>query len=197
MLNPIETAFTSGVTLYAVIHSPAGTVWNNTTSAWVAYAGGSWADYAVPLTEQGASGYYSAAFPAGAAGAILPSEVLYQQAGGTPATTDAPATGVGQSQGVDVASISASVVAAINLSLSALSMKQGAVAATPASTALKIYTNLTDTVNAYGGRLLIFTSGVLIRQVANIVSFTPTGAYLTLAGALTAAPAVADTFIIV
>lgn len=195
MPNPIETAFTSGVTLYAIIHNPNGKVWNNVTLAWEAYNGALWTQYAIAMTEQGTSGYYSGTYPA-TANDVLASEIVYQQAGGTPSLADAPATGVGQSQGVDLAAIRASVIAAANLNLSSLSMIQGAVAA-GTSTALKVYTNLTDTVNAYQGRIIVFTSGALIRQVANIASFTPTGAYLTLSGALTAAPAVGATFIII
>ena len=196
-LNPIETVFSSGVTLYAVIHNPDGTIWNNVDLAWEAYNGANWAEYAVPLVEQGASGYYAGAFPAGAAG-VLTSDVVYKQAGGSPPTIDAPATGIGQSQGVDVAAIKASVVAASNLNKSLLTMIQGAVTSSGTSTASKIYTDLSDTADdVYQGRIVVFTSGDLIRQVANIAAYDGAGKFLTLAGAFTEAPAVADAFIIV
>lgn len=196
-LNPLETVFSSGVTLYAVIHNPDGTIWNANTAAWEAYNGANWAQYAVPLVEQGASGYYLGAFPAGAAG-VLTSDVVYQQAGGTPATIDAPATGIGQSQGVDVAAIRTSVTAASNLNISALSMIQGVITATGTTTASKIFTGLTDSgINIYQGRLFIVTSGAIVRAVANIASYNQTEKSITLAGALPAIPATGVTFLIV
>ena len=196
-LNPLETVFSSGVTLYAVIHNPDGTIWNANTAAWEAYNGANWVQYAVPLVEQGASGYYRGTFPAGAAG-VLTSDVVYQQAGGSPATIDAPATGVGQSQGVDVAAIRTSVTAASNLNISALSMIQGVITATGTTTASKIFTGLTDAgINIYQGRLFIVTSNALVRAVANIASYNQTEKSITLAGTLPGIPTVDTTFLIV
>ena len=198
MLNPIETAFTSGVTLYAVIHNPGGFVWNNVTLAFEAFNQAMWAQYAVPLTEQGTSGYYSAAFPVGAAGSVLTSEVIYQQVLATPQAADAPATGVGQSQGVDVAALATSVLAVSNMQVSALTMIQGEVSSDGVSTPLVVYYNDPVTlVDTYGGRIIVFTSGDLIRQVANIQSYDAINKCLTLSGALTSAPIIGDTFIIV
>ena len=197
-LNPIETAFTSGVTLYAVIHNPGGFVWNNVTLAFEAFNQAMWAQYAVPLTEQGTSGYYSAAFPVGAAGSQLTSEVIYQQALATPQTADAPATGVGQSQGVDVAALGTSVLAVSNLQVSALSMYQGSVSSDGLSTTKRVYFNDPVTlVDTYGGRIIVFTSGDLIRQVANIEVYNALLKYADIAGALTSAPVIGDTFIII
>ena len=196
-MNPVETTYSSGSTLYAVIHHTDGRVWNDITELWEAFDDSKWVQYSIPLTEQGASGYYRAAYPAGAAG-VLTTEVVYNQAGGSPGTVDAPATGVGQSQGVDVAAIKTNVVSASNLEQSLSSMIQGAVTAIGTSTASKIYTDLSDAAaNVYQGRIIIFTSGVLIRQVANILSYDETDNFLTVAGPFTAAPALADTFIIV
>lgn len=194
-MNPIETVYTSGSTLYAVVHHTDGRVWNQVNQAFEAYNAANWAEYAVALTEQGA-GYFRGTFPAAAAGDFLTTEVVYLQAGGAPALIDAPATGVGQSQGVDVASVAKSVTAATRLALTLGNMATGSVAA-GVSTASAFFTDLADTVNAYQGRIVLFTSGVLIRQVANIVSFNPTTNVLTVAGPFTAAPGLADTFIIV
>lgn len=196
-MNPIETVYTSGSTLYAVVHHTDGRVWNQVNQAFEAYNAANWAEYAVPLVEQGASGYYIGTFPAGAAG-VLTSDVVYQQAGGTPATIDAPATGIGQSQGVDVAAIRTSVTAASNLNISALSMIQGVITATGTTTASKIFTGLTDSgINIYQGRLFIVTSGAIVRAVANIASYNQTEKSITLAGALPAVPATGVTFLIV
>lgn len=196
-LNPIETTYSSGSTLYAVIHHTDGRVWNNIEEAWEAFEDAKWAQYAIAMTEQGSSGYYRAEYPAGAGG-VLTTEVVYNQAGGTPALGDAPATGVGQSQGVDVAAIKTNVIAASNLQKSLSSMIQGAVTALGTSTASKIYTDLSDAAaNVYQGRIMIWTSGALIRQVGNILSYDATDNFLIVSGPFTEAPGVADTFIIV
>ena len=196
MANPIETAFSSGATLYAVVHHTDGRVWNNTNSAWEAYSGALWAQYAVALTEQGTSGYYRGTFPTGATD-VLSTEVVYQQSGGTPALGDAPATGIGQSQGVDIAAVKTSVTAALNHKTALLGMIIATVTSSGTSTALKIYCDLADTVDAYQGRVVLFASGALIRQVGNIVSYDATGHFLTMASGFTAAPVVGTTFIIV
>ena len=197
-MNPIETVFSSGVTLYAVIHHTDGTVWNNVNLAYEAYNDANWASYAIALTEQGTSGYYRGTFPAGAVGDFLTTEVVYQQAGGSPALGDAPATGVGQSQGVDVAAIKNSVLAAQNLRLSALSMKQCSIVATGTTTAMKLFTDLTDAgINIYQGRLVVVSSGALIRSMANIASYNQTEKSLTLAGALPGIPALGVTLLII
>ena len=196
-MNPLETTFSSGATLYAVIHNPDGRIWNNVMEEWEAFNEANWAEYAVPLTEQGTSGYYRADFPAGAAD-ILSSDVVYQQAGVAPDTVDAPATGIGQSQGVDIAAIKSSVVAASNLNKSLLTMIQGAITSGGTSTASKVFTDLADDTDyVYVGRIIVFTSGVLVRQVGNITAFNAIEHSVTVGGPFTQAPGVADTFIIV
>lgn len=196
-MNPIETTYSSGATLYAVVHHTDGRIWNNDGSAWEAFNDARWAQYAIPMTEQGSSGYYRAEYPEDAGG-VLTTEVVYNQADVAPALGDAPATGIGQSQGVDVAAIKANVTAASNLEKSAGSMIQGAVTSAGASTVSVIYTDLDDTItNAYQGRLLVFVTGNLIHQVANISAYNAVTHTITVAGPFTEAPAVADAFIIV
>ena len=75
----------SGLTVYSVIRSSTGTVWNG--SAFVSYNEANWTTYAVSLTEQGTSGYYVGDFPAVSAGAY--NVEARQRAGGSPAVTDA------------------------------------------------------------------------------------------------------------
>lgn len=197
--NPIETAFSSGATLYAVIHHTDGRVWNNVSLLYEAYNDANWGSYAIAMTEQGVSGYYRGSFPALAAGDFLTTEVVYQQAGlPGPALGDAPATGIGQSQGVDVAAIAKSATAAARLALSLGGMITGTVTSAVTPTATVFSTDLPDTTpNVYQGRLILFTSGGLIRQVGNISAYSATNAKITVAGPFTAAPAVADAFIIV
>lgn len=198
MSNPIETTFSSGATLYAVIHHTDGTVWNESLQVFEAYDDAKWAQYAIALTEQGSSGYYRGTFPAGAKGDFLTTEVVYQQAGGSPTLGDAPATGVGQSQGFDVAAIAKSCVAAQRLAISLGGMITGAVTSAAAPTASEFTTDLPDTANnVYQGRLMLFYTGGLLRQVANIAAFNGTTKAIKVAGPYTAAPGVADAFIIV
>jgi hypothetical protein len=78
----------AGATLYALIRKKSdGTVWNG--SAFVSFSAGDIATYDVPLTDQGGD-YYSADFPSGIAQGVVCGVVIYEQAGGTPATTDEP-----------------------------------------------------------------------------------------------------------
>lgn len=195
-LNPIETTYSSGSTLYAVAHHTDGRIWNNTLLVWESYNDARWAQYAIPLTEQGVSGYYRADYPEGAGG-ILSTEVVYNQAGVAPALGDAPATGVGQSQGVDVAAVKTDVDAASNLQKSLSTETQGAITSSGVSTDSMLFTDLDDLLDVHQGRLLIMTSGDCLRAVANIASYNPVTHALSLAGPLPAAPGVADSFIIV
>lgn len=77
---------TTGRTLYAVLRSATGTVYNTAGAAFEAYNASNWTSYDIALTEQGTSGYYVGDMPAVAAG-IYAVEVRWQ-AGGSPATTD-------------------------------------------------------------------------------------------------------------
>ena len=86
----IESIFTSGQTLYAVIRNRLnGQVWNNNSLAFEVFNSAHWAQYAIALTEQTGSGYYSATRPAGLAG-FLTSDSIYQQGGGSPTIGDTP-----------------------------------------------------------------------------------------------------------
>lgn len=198
MSNPIETTYSSGSNLYAVIHHTDGRVWDEALQIYSAFNEANWASYAIPLTEQGTSGYYRATFPAGAVGDFLTTEVVYNQAGIAPATVDAPATGVGQSQGVDVAAIAKSCIAASRLALTLGGMATGSVTSAVAASASSFPTTLDDAdANVYQGRLVLFLTGNLIRQVANIAAYTPINGIISVAGPFTEAPGVADAFIIV
>lgn len=65
MASEIQLAYgVSGRFFYAVVRSTQGEVWNVSFSQLEAYNGSNWPDYAVPLTEQGTSGYYVGDFPA-------------------------------------------------------------------------------------------------------------------------------------
>jgi hypothetical protein len=83
MANEIHAYGETGLTLYAILLNTAGQVWNG--SSFAAIAALDWGDYDIALTET-TSGIYYANLPAVSAGEY--SYVVYEQAGGSPATTD-------------------------------------------------------------------------------------------------------------
>lgn len=83
MSNELHAETTTGLTLYAVLLSSTGQVWNG--AAWEAIAGANWLTYDLAMTEA-AAGIYLATMPSVAAGAY--SYVVYSQAGVNPAITD-------------------------------------------------------------------------------------------------------------
>lgn len=85
MARELRAIYNGSATLYAVIFRVADDyVWNGTT--WEAYVNGNVATYDVALTARGGD-VYNADMPSGiAAGDYY--YVIYQQAGGSPATTD-------------------------------------------------------------------------------------------------------------
>ena len=200
---PVETLYGSGATLYFVLRSfinNARVVWNASTGAWEAYNSAHWSQYAIPMTEDAGSGYYSGVYPAAAitaaSGDELPptTEVVYVQAGAGPLLTDAPATGIGNSQGVNVWSINRSSTAAQNLQQSADCMVPGACAGTPTITGA--LTNLTSTqVGAFIGRSIVFYSGGAVEQASIITGYDGAGNLTWIA--LASAPVAGDLFIIV
>lgn len=92
MANEIFTRYTAGLNLYAVVFK-GNQVWNG--SSFGTPAAGSWASYAIALTEvqiTGAASRYVADFPAiGATPAKCQIEI-FLRAGGSPAVTDNPLT---------------------------------------------------------------------------------------------------------
>ena len=193
-MQPIEAIYQTGVNLYVVLHNPNGQVWNTNSQAWEAYNSAHWSNYAISLTEQTGSGYYSAAMPSGI-GAVLPTEVTYVQAGGSPTLGDAPAF-VGQSQGTNVAAVVGDVQAADNLEQSLSSEVPGA-AATGTLSLTQATTNLTNAnAGAYRGRALLWISGALAGIAALITDYATAGGLLTFTP-VPVAPSNGDKFIIV
>lgn len=92
MAGELQFAYgTSGRTVYAVVRTTTGTVWNGT--AFAAFNAANWSTYAVSMTEQGASGYYVGNFPAVSAGLYFVE--VRDRAGGSPAVSD-PVAGSGE-----------------------------------------------------------------------------------------------------
>jgi len=195
MRYPIETTNQPGMTIYAIIHHPDGRVWNDSDEAWEAFNVGNWSLYAIPLAEQGASGYYRADYPAAVAG-VLTTEALYLQASTAPNVGDIPSIGLGQSQGSAIAAVNDDTVAADNLKKNLKSMAPGkAVAGT--LTVTQMTTDLSDTADGvYIGRLVVWTTGALIRRTAYVTAYAGSTRKLTF-GAVSVAPAADDEFLII
>lgn len=195
---PLQAVFNTGATLYKVLHNPNAQVWNPATGpsgAWENFNGANWAQYGVPLTEQAGTGYYRATYPAGI-GAVLTSEVTYQQAGGGPVVGDTPIAQPDQSQGQNVAAIAGDPDVADTLQQNLSVVARGAAAGVPTTSVIP--TDLTVAqANAFAGRSVVFTSGAAFECAGRIVSYNPTAGVLTLAAPLAVAPAAADTFVIV
>lgn len=193
MNYPIETTNASGMSLYAILRA-LGKVWNNVSKVWVTFNPGDWALYAVPLVEDGQSGYYSTELPAEISG-VLVTEVIYSQGGGTPSQGDAPPCTIGQSQGVAVAAIGDSVDAAQALLDNLGIMGRGAAVAGTLSTS-QMTTDLSDTAdNIYVPRLIVWTSGALTRKASYVSAYDGATRKLTFS-AVAVAPAIGDKFII-
>lgn len=194
---PITATYTVGATLYAVITSPAGTFWNTISQTFEAFNAGNWAQYAVPMAEYPGTSYYSAAYPTGIAG-VLTSELLFAQAGGSPALSDAPAFTVIQSQGKNVGAVGNLWQSAQNMAFSLGTQQLGAIVGTPVSS-LVLPTNLTSTeLDAYAGRAVIMTSGALAQQGSRINAYDNVLFTLTIVGFPSGGtPANTDTFVII
>jgi len=84
MANELQAFLPTGKTLYAVLLNAIGQVWDGTQ--FEAIAAGTWTDNDIPLTEVTA-GLYLANMPTVVAGGY--SYIVYEQAGASPAVTDA------------------------------------------------------------------------------------------------------------
>ena len=195
----IEAIYTSGSTLYAILRDRmTGKVWNTSgTPAFEVYNAAHWASYAIAMTEQASSGYYTSTRPAGVAG-FLTSEQVFNQAGGGPATSDAPSILLGYSAGQNVGAIAGDASAAPTNLQAGLSTEVQSSVAAGTITNQTFPTNLTNTnANAYSGRVLYFTSGACAGMAGLIATYVVASGVITLSGALAATPSAADTFIIV
>jgi hypothetical protein len=194
MNSPIETTGASGLTIYAIIHHPDGRVWDDILKVWEVYNSGHWANYAVLLAEQGA-GYYRAEYPTDISG-VLTTECIYYQASSAPSPSDAPSAGIGQSQGVNLVAVNNDTDSVISFLLNLSTMKRGKVVP-GIHTSTQFMTDLSDaTDDVYVGRLLIFTSGALIRKAGYIQASNGTSKKVTVSD-MGAAPSTDDEFIII
>ena len=94
MAREITALSLTGQTLYALIFDPSqGKYWRTDTHVWETYSQANWSHYATALTEL-ASGDYYADFPS-QIGAGSYNVRIYQQAGGSPASSDLLQVGYG------------------------------------------------------------------------------------------------------
>ena len=196
MNAPISALYQSGQNLYSVsISQVTGYFFNTVTPAYEVYASGHWSQYATALVEFTSSGIYQAAYPISSP-SQLSTEVIFVRAGGSPALGDQPLLSY-QSQGVNVATALNSWTSGQNFGTAVSTQQIGAISGTPSSsTALP--TNLVSTkVDAYAGRSIIMTSGLLIQQAAYILSYDGAGNLVINGFPSAATPASSDTFIIV
>lgn len=87
MANKMTLLAAPNITAYALIFNSDGQVWNG--SAFETYSAASIGNYDVPFSQQGSgSGVYTATFPAGITGAGEYHIAAYEQAGGSPDSSD-------------------------------------------------------------------------------------------------------------
>jgi hypothetical protein len=202
MSQLIEALYLSGRNLYVVIHAN-GQVWNKDSVAFENFNQGNWTHYAVPLTEQTSSGYYSAAYPSGIAAGTLSTDCLYQQNGATPILPALPGgdsfINAFQSQGTNAQTIAGDGTAAINLAASADGIVPGA-AATGTLSTTQFTSGLGGSYTTDGtfiGRVAIFTTGALKSEASIITAYSHTNGLVTVSPPFTGAPSNGDKFVIV
>jgi hypothetical protein len=89
MANEIKVnGYISGVTVYAVVENAAGQMWRTDTLVFEAHSDGNWNNYAIVLSENGASGRYRGNFPTGINTAGRYNVSTKQRAGGSAVVTD-------------------------------------------------------------------------------------------------------------
>lgn len=94
MSGELRTGSSTGLNIYGQILSPSAKRWNNSTLIFETYTVGNYANYAITLTEQGASSVYVGDFPAGITAAGEYEIFYYRRVGGSPAQGD-PLIGTG------------------------------------------------------------------------------------------------------
>ena len=144
---------------------------------------------------------------AGGTIAIRGNFTVTDNAGGAVTLSDNARYDVDQVQAADVLQINSNTLAASNLAISAQQMLVGTVddtAFAPTTSELEASDITEATADHFNGRVIIFTSGNLLRQLCEITDYSLVGgrghftvASQTGSGVLTEAPATTDTFIIV
>lgn len=105
--NPIEVLYQVGRTLFCVRSSLASgstaQFYNTSTQLYETYNASNWLLYAIAIPEV-SPGYYRVLPPTGSLSTPA-TEIIYEQRGASPATSDAPAIADGNSQGVNIGTV--------------------------------------------------------------------------------------------
>jgi len=88
MAGELKTQFVSGSTVYAVVLNAAGQAWRTDSSVFEMPTAADWANYAVTMAEQSATGVYEGNFPNAIVIAGVYSVLFRQRSGASPAATD-------------------------------------------------------------------------------------------------------------
>lgn len=187
MAGIIRTVYGSGATLYAHVRQGTdGQVWNG--SAFESYNSANWGNYDIALTEDASSGYYKATFPATISSGMYDIYV-YEQSGGSPATSDASGgpvgTGVFRWDGsAELTLVTVTVGSISSNAITAASIATGAVDADALAT---------DAVSEIADGLLDRTSGIessyTLRQALRLIL---SACAAKLSGAATASVVIRD-----
>lgn len=202
-MQVIEFIFNTGQTLFFQrrgIVAGVRQIWNTTLNlgagGWEAFNSGHWAQYAIPMTEEG-TGYYWGTGPNGTSG-IQVTDVVYQQGGVSPTYGQDTPCGIGQGAGQNVGAINGDAVAAGNLAKSLECMTVGAVAAGSISSVSFPTTIVNADPNAYQGLTLRWPAGTtLAGQGGVITGWNPSTQTITVSAPFAGTPAQGDAFIIV
>lgn len=195
-MNQVLMQSTPSRQFYFVEQHADGRFWNTNSGAWEAFDAADWADYAFTFSEYGGTGIYHHAYPI-VDPDCLTTEFYYQMDsnGVSPAIGDTP-FGSGQSQGVDLFAVTANVLAAALLNAAVGTEEQGTVQ-TGANTASQIVTDLSGATDGiYNGRVVIFTSGSLVRAARVITGYVASTHTLKF-NALPLVPSLDDAFVVV
>lgn len=96
MANEVQLPYFQTRTLYYLLRNSGGEIWNGANAAFENYLPASYADYVIPMTEQGDSGYYAGAMVIGSPTGLYQVEIR-EQTGGAPDANPAvdPTAGFG------------------------------------------------------------------------------------------------------
>lgn len=110
--TPIEVAYQSGRTLYAVRSSMSSAnpqFFNTSTKAYEDYNASNWANYAISISEVSTTGYYRG-FPTAESLSINATDLIFEQVGGSPSVSaDTPSIAQANSQGVELETVNGAV----------------------------------------------------------------------------------------
>lgn len=88
MANELKTPGISGATLYAVLFDADGLVWQTTTSTFVAFVAGNWANYDIALAEKSTTGIFFGDLPGTLDTDVKYPFFVFERVSGAPAVTD-------------------------------------------------------------------------------------------------------------